>query len=240
MNELGEAENSDSYYKQPMIVTKNAYGIVPEWIPLFFSNDKLAPWHGGCAWIFQTDEKSPISGFLQLRRGFKSNERYLRIYSRDELIAHEMAHIGRMAYDEPKFEEFLAYQSSENTFRKYCGGLIESALESMLFAIVLLFVLLTDIFILFFYPENLYVSLWLKVLPGGMIALACLRLAWKHRTFKRCLKNVSPFAKNSLAFVYRLTDREIRDFSKWEEDKIRNYIDRQNGLRWRGIKSSIS
>ena len=84
--------------------TKELYGIQPTWTPLFFNNYQLAPWHGGCAWIFQLTENAPTAALLQLRAPFRHQPTYLNLYRRDELIAHELSHVGRMMYQEPQFE----------------------------------------------------------------------------------------------------------------------------------------
>ena len=116
---------------------RRIYGFAPHWVPLFFSNYQLAPWHGGCAWIFQLNDNTPYAAFLQLRSAFRTQKRYLGMYERTELIAHEMAHIGRMMFEEPEFEEIIAFQSSTNRFRRFFGPLFRSSKESMLFVIVL-------------------------------------------------------------------------------------------------------
>src|SRR5262249_41382347 len=51
--------------------TNSLYDMAPTWVPVFFSNSQLAPWHGGCATIFQISDDSPTSAFLQLRAVFK-------------------------------------------------------------------------------------------------------------------------------------------------------------------------
>jgi hypothetical protein len=66
------------------------FDIDPQWVPIFMSNYHLAPWHGGCAWIFQLQGNTPKSAFLQLR------EESSIFSDRQELIAHELAHVGRM------------------------------------------------------------------------------------------------------------------------------------------------
>src|SRR5438128_8754164 len=32
-------------------ITLPLFDIAPNWIPVIYSNQKLTPWHGGCAWI---------------------------------------------------------------------------------------------------------------------------------------------------------------------------------------------
>ena len=111
-----DLELGDSCVKQAFSLTEKIYDIVPEWIPLFFSNYRLAPWHGGCAWIFQFSEETPCAAFFQLRRAFKQASHYLGIYDRNELIAHELTHASRMMFQEPRFEEIIAYQSASSPF----------------------------------------------------------------------------------------------------------------------------
>ena len=45
-------------------ITEQLYDIRPTWVPVFFSNYQLAPWHGGCAWIFQFSPTTPTAAFL--------------------------------------------------------------------------------------------------------------------------------------------------------------------------------
>ncbi len=89
-------EASKMILEEALPQVEELYGIAPRWVPLFFSNHQLAPWHGGCAWIFQLDENSPASAFLQLRAKFRNSPTYLGLYNRNELIVHELAHVGRM------------------------------------------------------------------------------------------------------------------------------------------------
>src|ERR1700722_17221987 len=42
--------SSPQLLEEAFQITGSLYDIRPKWIPLFFSNYKLAFWHGGCAW----------------------------------------------------------------------------------------------------------------------------------------------------------------------------------------------
>ncbi len=205
---LKEEEKADkSFLSSALSQTKELFDIVPEWIPLFFSNYKLAPWHGGCAWIFQVTENSPTGAIFQLRRSFWKSTKYLGMYDRDELIAHELAHVGRMVFEEPIFEEFHAYRTSKSSFRRWLGPIIQSPRESILF--ILLF---------------------------PLIFFALIRLIRRQFQFKKCLNNLS-FFSNPNAVIYRLTDKEIIDFGKMNSQQITNYMNQQKekSLRWQVI-----
>lgn len=116
-------------------ITRPLYDFAPSWAPLFFSNHELAPWHGGCAWIFHMSQDAPMGALFQLRRAFKKRSTFLGIYERSVLLAHESVHVARMAFEEPKFEEILAYRTSESRFQKYIGPLPESSRETSVFSI---------------------------------------------------------------------------------------------------------
>ena len=207
-------------------LTESLFDMFPSWVPLFFSNRKLAPWHGGCAWIFQLDKISPKLSLFQLRKDFSNQETYLSIYCRKELIAHEAAHVGRMAFNEPKFEEVLSYRTSPSHFRKYFGPIIQSPYESFLFLLSLLIAVLTV-----FWAN----SFMLFLIPAGLISLALMRLWKRQRQFSRTLHNLKKLFKDERkanGVIFRLTDKEIITFSKVSLRKIKEYAQQQKSLRW--------
>lgn len=218
------------------------YGIRPDWVSLIFSNEKLAPWHGGAAWIFQMEETSPTAALLQLRQGFLNKKSYLGVLKREELLAHELCHIGRMMFEEPQFEEILAYRSSESWLARNLGPLLQSSKESMFFLLSLLFILMIDVFLIFQGGYSLFQSaVWLKLLPLGLAGFAFFRLFKNKRCLSLCLANVRQIAKSdedANAILYRLTDREIVLFAKSSVPEINDYISKQDELRWQVIKAA--
>lgn len=218
---------------------KQLYEIAPHWIPLFFSNEHLTFWHGGSAWIFQQDESSPISAFFQLRRQFKNSDTYLGIYKREEIIVHELCHVGRMAFEEPKFEEIIAWQSSSSGWRRWLGPIIQSSWESALFVLILLGIVMLDVAALYWQDDTLYqISMWAKLLPVGLVGLALGRLWSRQTQFSTCLRHLQETVQDpqkARAILYRLTDQEILLFSRLKPADIKLYSQSQNSLRWRLI-----
>jgi len=218
--------------------SEKLFGIAPVWVPIFFNNYRLSKWHGGCAWIFQLEEQTPTSAFLQLRKNFKNKSWYMGIYNRKELIAHELAHVGRMVYQEPDFEEILAYRSSDSKFRRFFGPLIQSSKESLFFIILLGLVFLTDLALLSVHtPLATTIAWWLLILPFFFVILALLRLFKRQFQFNRCLKNLRKvYLKSRMAkhLIYRLTDKEICLFGKMKPTEISAYIQSHSLLffRW--------
>jgi hypothetical protein len=222
--------------------TNELFDILPNWIPLYFSNYKLNPWHGGCAWIFQKEDDSPVSAFFQLGQAFKTKDSYFYLYRREELIAHELSHVGRMVFNEPKFEEMLAYQTSHNAFRRYFGPLVEAAWESTLFVFVLILILFLDLSALISGYTQFYTAfVWIKLIPIAMLFYSLIRLWKRHSAFSKCLKNLKELTqsdKNAHAILYRLTDQEVFLLGNMNSQAILQHADEQtaSSLRWRLIK----
>lgn len=221
-----EDQGSEEILEEPFKQTRKLFDIAPDWIPVYFSNYKLSLWHGGCAWIFQVNEDSPTAALFQLRQTFRNKKKFLGIYDRDELVAHELAHVGRMMFKEPKFEEFHAYRTATTGFRRFFGPIIQSAKESLFFVLLLLLVLIVDL------STHLF---WVKLIPLAVIGLALIRLCWRHRQYSKCLTNLNKIYDNPDPIIYRLTDNEIIHFSK--TPNIRPYIEKQTSLRWNIIKN---
>lgn len=217
---------------QGLELANKLYGIAPSWIPLFYSNYRLPFWQGGCAWIFQQTENSPTSAFFQLRQAFRTSETYLKIYHRNELISHELSHIGRMTFDEPRYEELLAYRTSKSPFRKYWGPLFTTPAQSGLFALALLLILMGDFLTLFFQPELYFPIQWLKAIPIVALGVLGVSLVLRQRNFTECLTRLQSITSEPEKLAYRLSDREIDLFAKIDTGKIKEYIAQQADFRW--------
>lgn len=227
-------------------ITKNLFDIVLDWVPIVFSNYKMSFWHGGCAWIFQMSEDSPTSAFFQLRKTFEKSQRYLGMYDRIEIIAHESAHVGRMKFDEPKFEEVLAYRTATSSFRKWIGPIFQSSWESLVFVLLLFLCIFGE-----FYLINNEISdsawrqlfTWLQFIVLGMIFLGLVRVLWRQRQLSQCLKALKILFgtdEKADAVTYRLLDKEIIAFGKMSSEEINEYAEKQKNdtLRWRSIYHS--
>lgn len=247
MPTLLQKESIDDTFAQQMIenagpVTHELFDIVPKWAPVIFSNHRLAFWHGGCAWIFQFSLDTPVSAFFQLRKAFLSSSRYLGIYERQELIAHESAHVGRMLFNEPKFEEVLAYRTAKSKFRQWFGPTMQSSWESLFFIFIVAISLSIDFLILFWNLQELYTTaLGIKLLLLLIILFGFGRAGLRQRQLLHCFHNLQKLLGNTHktnATIYRLQDEEIISFGKLSPEKIKEYVDKQAtlSLRWRMIK----
>lgn len=218
------------------------YDAAIDWVPVVFSNERLAPWHGGCAWIFQEGDTTPTAAFIQLRQAFQTKKKYLGLYDRNELLRHELVHVGRMVFEEKRFEEMLAYGTSTYAFRRWFGPLVQASWESIVFVLTLAILFVFDLF-LFSTGQNDWfeIALTLKLIPLGLVGIALLRLARKQWQYHRCLsqlESVLESASTARAVAFRLTDDEICAFGRFTEDQIRHYASVRSGeeLRWRLIQ----
>jgi len=220
---------SQTIFEPAWKMTFPLFGMRPSWVPLFFSNAKLTPWHGGCAWIFQLDENAPLAGLLQLRKSFATNSLLARIYHRDELIAHELAHVGRMCYQEPKYEEFFAYQTSASWLRRKLGPIVQSSYESLIFVFALVFVLFFDLWMILASESPNTLTAWaIKAIPLAMLIYAGVRLFKRWQTLKKARQVMLQLvAKEEVAdqILYRLTDCEIESFAKMDGTSILEYFE---------------
>lgn len=233
----GSEPQDDTIVAPALQLTDQLYGISPDWVPVFFSNWKLAPWHGGAAWIFKLQEDSSLGAILQLRKPFYKKSHYLGIYSRNELMAHEMAHVGRMAFEEKKYEELLAYKTSKSWFLRLCGPIIQSAAESRLIIYILATLLIMDAYFLFQGSLTAYLDTQIfKLLPLALIILALFRLNKRQKTLAKTEKNLASISPHAKEILYRLTDKEIDTFAQMPKDDILKYMNQDPSLRWKVIK----
>jgi len=152
-----------------------------------------------------------------------------------------MCHVGRMAFEEPIFEEILAYRTATSSYRRWLGPIVKSSIESALFLLLLFIIFLFDLF--FIFSENLQVfpqMMWLKLIPLLFVGYGFFRLCKRHRQLNLCLKNLTKAcgSESVASYVtYRLTDQEIFLFSQWTPKKIQNYAKREKekSFRWKII-----
>lgn len=222
-------------------ITQRFYDICPTWVPLFFSNFKLSFWHGGCAWIFQHTPETPTSAFFQLRQAFRNSKKYWGLYDRTELISHELSHVGRMKFEEPRFEEILAYRSSKSNLRRFFGPIVQSSIESMIFVLLLLFLIILDTISLV-YQDLSSLAYGVRLLVLGAMGFGLFRLFLRQWQFSKCMKALRTTfssAKQADAVSYRLTDEEIVFMGKSSPTLIKKYAleQQEHSFRWKMIYS---
>lgn len=206
-------------------LAKKIFDIEADWVSLRYSDQRLRFWEGGCTWI-EADQVT-----LQLRKAFEKKPRYFG-YSYEEIVAHELVHVVRNSFEEPIFEEILAYQTSSSPFRRFLGPVFRSSKESTFFMLCLAAVCLSTITATF--QAFVYLGIF------GLVAGGTWRLFRTQRIFSQARKKIAEIVgkENALAVMVRLTDREIIRFSRMEKDQIITYSVKMSRtqLRWLQIR----
>lgn len=161
------------------------FGISPSNLPIYYSSKGLLPWEGGATW----------GTHIHIHPRFEKKATcYFGLYSRSEIIAHEMVHALRAHLDEPLFEEMLAYQTATKPWRRWLGPLFSSTREAWA---VIVSSCLTPCLIYF---NQAPIAFAIGLTCFGWIGI---RAYIKHRQFAACRK------KYGLARMLFMTDEEI-------------------------------
>lgn len=207
VTQLTVQPNQGTSVQEAYLITRRLFGFSVDWVPIFYSNERLPFWEGAATWIGQRPS-------IQLRENFKKG-RYLG-YRCEEVLAHEAVHAARVAFEEPRFEEVLAYRTSKSRLRRWIGPLFRKSWESIAFMSSLI--------------PAFFGYFWI---PLGVLGWLSLRLAWAQWTLQRCLK------KLPLSLIVCLTDAEIQKFSSLPLADIQAYFQNDQTLRGRLVHRFI-
>lgn len=209
---------------------KELYDISPHWVEIEYGNLGLRFWEAA-----QVETTSKYFRF-QLRKSFLKQPKYLGLYCKQEILTHEFSHVGRMAFPPSKYEEFFAFQSS-SSLRKHIGPLFSSPNESFALVVLTTLSFLSD----FLLRQSPYAFLFFKGLPLMYLGFLGLRLLHFRRHFSKALAKLTELVQNkdpkkAQYVMYRLTEKEILQFSKSKLKAIEEYAQSQKELRWRLIQ----
>jgi hypothetical protein len=188
---------------------KAHFDIDIDWMEVSYSNKGLMPWEGAAVLI------SESRALLQLRKAFEKGA-YLGLYMRSEVLSHEWAHLARMAFHEPQFEELFAYSLSSSSLRRRFGPFFRTSCESSIFLAIWLISLILNAFQLF--TATLAFSLPLLVTAYGFW-----RLARLHLLFQRCRRSVSKIVKepkNIIPLLFRQRDTPIQPSTNRRDRRV--------------------
>ena len=207
---------------------RSLYGFAIDWVPGFFIDPFFL--FGGCAFAFFPE----FFAMFIIRRSFRKQSKWF-IYKRQELLAHELCHIARIALDSTLYEETFAYQASPSTLRRLLGGLFLRATDSYMFLGVTFLLLFAQLLRVYWLPELPIAPFWwLITLTFSWLAL---RYAWLMGTLSRARKNAARlFGENAGKILFHCTDDEVKAWSKLEtKGKAEQWINQQEGVRWKVI-----
>jgi hypothetical protein len=137
----------------------------------------------------------------------------------EEISAHEKIHLMRAHFNEPRFEEILAYQTSPSFFRRFFGPLFQNIKESYAF-----------IFISFLFPLIAFLeSEYLYIIPIFFISFLFLRLFVYQYFFKKTKRVLCKNYRSVEMIIPLLTDKEILYLAIGKNIK-------KDDLRWKIIE----
>lgn len=217
----------------------NLYDIYVKDPVCFFSSYQLRFFQAAATWALDFKKKTFIP-LLQIRKNLQKGE-FLKIYDLGDILAHEFSHFARIAFFEEEFEEFFAYFTSSNLFRKFFGPIIKKQKEIYIFFSFLIGSLIFY-YISFFFDFYIFNFLFkfLSTIACFLFLFSLFRLLKKRIILKRCIKKLFILLKDrkkAIAITFRLTDKEIKTFAKAKIFDIKKYIEKQRkkSFRWKMI-----
>lgn len=186
------------------------YRVCPQWVPSFFSS-KLLPWYVGGACFYFTDDNNVLRVCFVLSERFRESGKWL-LYSRKEIISHEICHVARSMMDQNTFEEPLAYRISESPLRRGLGPMFRGTWEATTILAGSVILLLGST------AEALGAPRGIKYLASVPLiatsAFLALRAVKAHNTLSKAAEKLSPvYGDNAEAVLFRCTDGEIRELA---------------------------
>lgn len=187
------------------------YGICPSWAPAFFSARHL-PWYVGGACFYSVEDEQTRHICLVLSSRFRSRRKWL-LYSREEIVSHEICHVARAMMEQRVFEEPLAYRISESRLRRGLGPVFRGAWEAaaILAGSTLLF--------LGSVAGTFFALRWIQYPAAAPLLVACsflgIRAVKANRKLGRAIRNLSEiYGNNAEAVAFRCTDDEIYELAE--------------------------
>ena len=224
-------------FKEANNVTKSLFGFAIDWVPGYFCDNKMGILFAGCALYSQKD----AFAVFVIRKAFQKSFKWL-IYSRKELLAHELTHIARLAFKTPAYEEVMAFKSGGSRFRRVIGGMFRKASDVYCTLGTIVLLTIYQIGNIFMRPPE---KIWAMPTPiAFMAALApaaylLTRLALTHSKLRRAnttLKYAYPNA-NATSILFRCSENEIKTMATIKQDDLIAWIDakRIESIRWQVI-----
>jgi hypothetical protein len=208
--------------------TRGLYDFSIDWVPGFYTNTSMGILYAGCALYAYED----FFAVFILRKSFQKKSRWL-IYSRTELMAHELCHIARIGFRSQVYEEYFAYQTASSGFRRFIGGVLRSTRDTWLMLGSVLALLVIQIANVMSGSH----TVWGFAIPLAAGAYLLGRYLLALRRVRQAQHNLaSAFGQEAaLPLLFRASDRDIAQLAPLAApDELRKWIaERAKGsTRW--------
>ncbi len=221
---------TDTDWQEPLQKIEELFEVRPDWIVSYYSDAKLAFFQAAATWI--VDRQGEALPLIQLKKRFSEKKSELRA----DILTHEAVHAVRARFKEPFFEEFFAYASSRNPFRRFFGPLFQRPFEPWLFLFLFLLPAVAEMGRLYF-PEKEGLWTLLFWLPWAFASFLFLRLLIGRgllclASYKLRLHKIA--SGKERAFLLHLTDYEIFRCALLP---FKAFLKGDSSLRWRQIRA---
>ena len=192
MLKLGEEILPASHWDWVGLRLQKLFDFSPHCLPAFYSNRSLMPWQGAAAWV----ERGRILA-IQLRVALKKGS-FLGLYQREEILAHEAVHAARSAFPLDCWDEFFAYMTSNQAWRRALGPIVQRPWEVWPFLVFCVLSVLSPVGFLAL---------------GSWLGLGFFRLITRHRILHKSACHLQRQGCSEIqvrSILFRLTDQEIR------------------------------
>lgn len=218
--------------------THELYRFAIDWVPGFFTDYKMGLLHAGCAFYSYDD----FFALFILRKSFQKREKWL-IYSRTELMAHELCHIAHVGFRSLNYEELFAYQTATSGFRKLVGGVLRTPKDTYLILGSVLCLLVAQVTNVLIRPPELWNSFPMPLIFGLVplvIGVVVARYLTYRRRWRRAQNRLADCfgIQDTLAVTFRCSEAEIALLAAMREsEQLRQWLtERQaESLRWQVI-----
>ncbi len=202
----------DGVFAEAHEQTERMFGFRAAWVPGFYVNPRFSWLFGGCAYSFHPD----LFTVFIIRHSFALRDKWF-IYSRRELLAHELCHVARTSIDSTRFEERFAYMTGETGFRRHVGGAFHKPSDTFLL-LGSLFLLLGAQVVQASFVERLPIWPFWGVALGVILHLS-LRHIQDGRRMERALERLRlRFGEHAGAARFRCSDAEIVELAALPAD----------------------
>ena len=210
--------------------TREKFDFEIDWVPGYFLSRGLGFLWGGCTIITDTD----LALFF-IRRDFRERKKWF-LYSRRELLAHELCHVARNRLNDPEFEEHFAYMTSTSPLRRLLGNCFRSSFDAILFLVPILILLAAQ-------TLTCFEILILPQLPFWLFAAAGPGwLVFRNHLTRKCYKRAEENLRlagiaRPRSVLFRASREEILAISRSNPVEVRTLIRSfmEKELRWRII-----
>lgn len=211
------------------------YSFSVKWAPGFYSKKSVGFLAGAATLISETG----LPVFI-LSSKFKHKTKWL-LYTKEELLAHELSHVARTPLNDKPYEEFFAYKLSKSRFRKYLGSFFHSPVDPVIMLLPFLILLAVTLINFSFNTGMDEVYFWISafIYPAFLFIR---NSYYKHYYKKACnaLEKITE-TNNIDSILFRCTAKEIKTFSRYSKtaaENIRSLVDSfsENNIRWKIIR----